>query len=248
MSGHSHWSTIQRAKGAADIKRGATFTKVANNITLAAKLGNSGNPDDNPRLRTVLGEAKVVNMPKENIQRAIDRGLGKLPGQTIEEVLYEGFGPGHVAFIIEGVTDNKLRTLAEIKNLFDRSGGSLAGTGSVSYMFESRGEIKVRGQGTGNSEQEMLELIDLGAEDIESYQENGMQYYIVYSKPTVLNELSKSITQAGYEVEKSELILKPTVLTEITEKQMLDKVLEFAGKLEDRDDVLKVYANFEISE
>lgn len=116
MSGHSKWSTIKRQKGANDAKRGLTFTKIGNAITIAAKLGNSGDPESNPRLRMALEEARSVNMPKENVQRAIDRGLGKLPGQTLEEVTYEGFGPSKVAFIVEAVTDNKLRTLAEMKN------------------------------------------------------------------------------------------------------------------------------------
>src|SRR3990172_12725942 len=111
MSGHSKWSTIKRQKGAADIKRGQTFTKIANAITIAVKMGGSGDPESNPRLRVVMDAAKAVNMPKENVQRAIDRGLGRLPGQMLEEVTYEGFGPGKVAFLVEGVTDNKLRTL-----------------------------------------------------------------------------------------------------------------------------------------
>lgn len=146
MSGHSKWSTIKRAKGAADIKRGLTFTKVANAITIATKMGGSGDPDSNPRLRMAVDEARGVNMPKDNIQRAIDRGLGKLPGQTLEEVLYEGFGPGKTAFLVEGVTDNKMRTLQEVKNLFDKNGGSLGGQGSVAYMFDRVGEIRVKSQ------------------------------------------------------------------------------------------------------
>jgi YebC/PmpR family DNA-binding regulatory protein len=125
MSGHSKWSTIKRQKGAADAKRGMTFTKLGNNIALAAKEGGSEDPNSNPRLRLALDQARSVNMPKENIQRAIDRGLGRLPGQTFEEVHFEGFGPGKAAFILTGVTDNKNRTLAEIRNLFDRSGGAL---------------------------------------------------------------------------------------------------------------------------
>src|SRR3989344_5581753 len=160
MSGHSKWSTIKRQKGVADIKRGQTFTKLANAITIAVKMGGSGDPESNPRLRVEIEEAKSVNMPKENVSRAIDRGLGKLPGQTLEEVVYEGFGPGRAAFIVEGVTDNKLRTLQEIKNIFERSGGSLAGQGAVSYMFERKGELKVIGK-RGNKDEEMLELIDL---------------------------------------------------------------------------------------
>ncbi len=143
MSGHSKWSTIKRQKGVADIKRGQTFTKLANAITIAVKLGGSGDSASNPRLRMEVEEARGVNMPKENIQRAIDRGLGKLPGQTLEEVLFEGFGPGKVAFLLEGVTDNKMRTYAEVKNIFEKAGGSLAGQGSVAYMFDRKGEIKV---------------------------------------------------------------------------------------------------------
>ena len=123
MSGHSKWSTIKRAKGAADTKRGQTFTKIANAITIASKLGGGGDPESNPRLRMVLEQARGVNMPKENIQRAIDRGLGKLEGQRLEEVVYEGFGPGRVAFIVEAVTDNKNRTTSAVRNVFDRSGG-----------------------------------------------------------------------------------------------------------------------------
>ena len=239
MSGHSKWSTIKRAKGAADIKRGLTFTKVANAITIAAKLGGSGDPESNPRLRMIMEEAKAVNMPKENVQRAIDRGLGKLGGQSLEEVLYEGFGPAKVAFIVEGVTDNKLRTLQEVKNIFERSGGSLAGQGSVSYMFDRVGEIRVKGKG-GNSEEEMLELIDLGAKDI--------QDYLVYTEASNLIEVGNKITQAGYGVESQELVYKPNTLVEITDPESAKKVLDFASRLEELDDVQKVFANFNIRE
>lgn len=250
MSGHSKWSTIKRAKGVTDVKRGLTFTKVANNITLAAKLGGSGNPEDNPRLRTALEEAKSVNVPKENIQRAIDRGLGKLPGQTIEEVLYEGFGPGKVAFLIEAVTDNKMRSLAEIKNMFDKSGGSLAGSGAASFMFKRLGEIKVAhpaGGGRGKDEV-MLELIDLGAEDVEDFLDENIQYYLVYTEATKIAEVGTKITQGGYSIESSELVRKPTILVEISDPQTAEKVIGFTEKLEERDDVQKVYANFDIAE
>ena len=247
MSGHSKWSTIKRQKGAADIKRGQTFTKVANAITIAVKSGGSGVPESNPRLRSVLEEAKAVNMPKENVNRAIDRGLGRLPGQNIEEVLFEGFGPSKVAFIIEGVTDNKLRTLQEIKNLFERSGGSLTGQGSVSYMFERKGEIRVKGKG-GSSEEEMLELIDLGTEDIEDFQEENIQKYLVYVQSTELSTMSNNLTQVGYEVEQSEVVLKSNTLVEIKDQTSAQKVLDFAQKLEEHDDIQKVYANFDIPE
>lgn len=250
MSGHSKWSTIKRQKGATDIKRSQTFTKLGNAISIAARLGNSGDPESNPRLRMALESARKVNMPKENVQRAIDRGLGKLPGQTLEEVTYEGFGPGKVAFIVEGVTDNKLRTTAEIKNVFERAGGSMGGQGSVLYMFSKKGEIRVRGKG-GNAEDEMLELIDLGAEDVEDYKEDppaGGQRYLVYVESPKLNTMGIKITQAGFEVESAELIFKPNTLVNISDKETAERVLGFTEKLEDLDDVQKVYANFDIDE
>lgn len=249
MSGHSKWSTIKRQKGAADIKRGLTFTKVANAITIAAKMGGSGDPNSNPRLRAALEEAKAVNMPKDSVQRAIERGLGRLPGQSLEEVLFEGFGPSQVAFIVEGVTDNKLRTLQEIKNLFERGGGSLANTGAVSYMFGRYGEIKVKidKEKVKSEEEEILELIDLGAEDIESFEEDGVRKYLIYIKILELDIMSNKLTQAGYGVEQAGVVLKPNTLIEIKD-QAAQKVLDFAQKLESHTDVQKVYANFDIPE
>lgn len=248
MSGHSKWSTIKRQKGAADIKRGQTFTKLANAITIAARTGGSGDPASNPKLRVAVEAARKVNMPKENLQRAIDRGLGKLPGQMLEEVLYEGFGPGRVAFVVEGVTDNRMRTNQEVKNLFDRSGGNLGGQGSVAYMFDRKGEIKVKTKG-GNQEDEILELIDLGAEDVEDYQdEEGIQRYFVYVDSSNLSNVNNNITQSGYEVEGSEIVYKPNVSSQISDQEIARKLIEFSEKLEDMDDVQKVYANFDIPE
>lgn len=243
MSGHSKWSTIKRQKGVADIKRGLTFTKVANAITIAAKFGGSGDPEMNPRLRMVIEEAKSVNMPKENVQRAIDRGLGKLPGQLLEEVAYEGFGPAKAAFIVEGVTDNRLRTLQVIKNIFEKSGGSLGSTGSAGFMFSQKGEIRVASKG-GNVDDELLELIDCEAEDVDSFEDEHS--YLVYTEPTKLAQVSNKITQAGYRVESQELIMKPTVTVTIDDKEKAQKVLEFTEKLEELDDVQKVFSNFEI--
>ena len=237
MSGHSKWSTIKRQKGAADIKRGQTFTKIANAIIIAVKMGGSGDPGANPRLRAALDEARSLNMPKENIQRAIDRGLG-LGKEALEEVIFEGFGPGKVAFLIEAVTDNRLRTLQEVKNLFERSGGSLAGQGSVSYMFDRIGEIKV------SKKADILTLIDLGAEDVEEIE----QGYLVYVQSSELNTMSTKITQAGYEVESAETVMKPKILQKIDDPELAKKVIEFTEKLEDNPDIQKVYANFDIPE
>lgn len=257
MSGHSKWSTIKRQKGVADIKRGQTFTKLANAITIAAKSGASGDPNSNPRLRAALESAKTVNMPKDNIQRAIDKGLGKLPGQTVEEVVFEGFGPGKVAFYIEAVTDNKLRTLSEIKNLFERSGGNLGSLGSVAYMFDKKGEVRLQGKG-GGTEEGMLELIDLGVEDVEDFQERlsgdeamrgeRVQKFLVYTDPTRLNEVSNNIAQLGFNVEESALVMKPNMTVDIPDPETARRVVEFAQRLEDHDDIQKVYANFNVPE
>lgn len=236
MSGHSKWSTIKRGKGLTDIKRGQAFTKLANVVTIAVRLGGSGDPDSNPRLRMAIDEARGVNMPKENIQRAIDRGLGKIEGQVLEEVLYEGFGPGKVAVIVEGVTDNKMRTTQEVKNIFEKGGGHLAGQGAVSYMFERVGEIRVKGKG-GSVEEEMLELIDLGAKDI--------QGYLVYTEATNVAEVGTKITQAGYGVESQALIYKPLSLVDIADEEDAKKVLDFIDKIEELDDIQKVYTNLQ---
>lgn len=248
MSGHSKWSTIKRQKGVADIKRGQTFTKLANVISLAARLGNSGDPDSNPRLRTALEAARQVNMPKDNVQRAIDRGLGKLPGQSLEEVVYEGFGPGKVAFYAEGVTDNRLRTNQEIKHLFDRAGGVLGSQGSTAYMFSKKGEIKLKSQNSTvkSKEDELLELIDLGAEDVEEFEEEGKRVYLVYVESLEVNTMSKKLTQVGYEVETAEVVMKPNLTVDIHDKETAEKVLNFAESLEESDDIQKVYANFNI--
>jgi YebC/PmpR family DNA-binding regulatory protein len=247
MSGHSKWSTIKRAKGVADQKRGQTFTKVAYAITLAARQGGSGDPNTNPRLRLAFEQARSVNMPKDNIQRAIDRGLGNLPGQQVEEVQYEGFGPGKVAFLIEGITDNRMRTTQEIKNMFDRAGGAIGSPGSTAYMFDHKGEILVTAKG-GDKEEELLELIDTGAEDVEEYEEEGTVKYLVSTVPEDLNKVSTNITQLGYQVDSAELTYKPNMTVEIKDREVAEKVIEFAQKAEDHDDIQKVYANFDISD
>ncbi len=248
MSGHSKWSTIKRQKGTADIKRGQVFTKLANVITIAVKAGGSGDPGANPRLRAVLEEAKTLNIPKDNIQRAIDRGLAPLRQGSagLEEVTYEGFGPGKVAFYLEGITDNKLRTLQEIKSLFERSGGSLGGSGSTAYMFEKVGEIKVKSK--KEKEEDILTLIDLGAEDVEDYLEDNIQKYLVYTEGNKIAEVSTKITQAGFGVESAEIVMKPNILQKIEDPETAKKVLDFAGKLEEMDDIQKVYSNMDISD
>lgn len=243
MSGHSKWSTIKRQKGVADIKRGLTFTKVANAITIAIKMGGSGDPESNPRLRMAMEEAKAVNMPKDNVNRAIERGLGK-GKEALEEVVYEGFGPGRVAFYVEGVTDNRLRTNQEIRGIFERSGGLMA-QGSTAYMFNKKGELKVKGKG-GSSEEEILELIDLGAEDVEEFLDENIRMYLVYVESPELNTMGNKVTQVGFNIESQEVVYKPNTTVKITDQDTTKKVVDFAQKLEDHDDIQKVYANFDI--
>lgn len=245
MSGHSKWSTIKRAKGVADIKRGLTFTKLANAITIAARLSSSGDLDLNPRLRMAVDDARAENMPKDNIQRAIDRGLGKGESGLLEEVTYEGFGPGRVAFIVEGVTDNRLRTNQEIKSIFERNGGILGNPGAVSYMFDYLGEVRVKTKG-GVKDDEILELIDLGAGDVEDLEEDNIPKYLVYVQSSELNTMGNKITQAGFTIENQNLVMKPKVLQTIDDLELANRVLEFTEKLEDQTDVQKVFANFDI--
>lgn len=253
MSGHSKWSTIKRSKGLADAKRGQVFTKLALAITLAAKLGSSGDPGSNPRLRLALDQAKSANMPKGNIERAIEKGLGK-GKEALEEVFYEGFGPttskGKVAFLVEGVTDNKLRTNAEIRNLFDRSGGGLGGSGSVLFMFDKKGEIIVKSLelGVQSLEDQMLQLIDLGVDDVEDFVEDGVSKFLIYTNPTSVSEVSNKVAQLTYSVESMEVVFKSNITVSITNPEEAKRVIEFAEKLEDHPDVQKVYSNFEIAE
>ncbi|MDP3733371.1 MAG: YebC/PmpR family DNA-binding transcriptional regulator, partial [Candidatus Daviesbacteria bacterium] len=175
--------------------------------------------------------------------RAIDRGLG-VGKEALEEVIYEGFGPGKVAFYLEGITDNKLRTLQEIKNLFEKSGGNLGGLGSTAYMFDKIGEIKVKSsprvEAGNNNQEDELKLIDLGVEDIEEIE----QGYLVYVESPELNTMSTKITQAGFEIESAEIIMKPNILQKIDDPELAKKVIEFIEKLEDNSDIQKVYDNF----
>lgn len=245
MSGHSKWSTIKRQKGLNDAKRGQTFTKIANAITIAAKSGNSGDPQFNPRLRVVLDHARSVNMPKENIERAIDRGLGRLPGQLIEEVFYEGFGPGKAALLIEAVTDNKTRTTQEIRNLLERSGGSLGAPGSTAYLFERMGEIKILAKPDIALDDQILELIDTGALEIEDFSDQDQTYLLAYCPPEEITSLSTKITQSGYQTLTTDLIYKPTSYISIADPHTKEQIITLANKIEDHDDVQKVYLNFE---
>ncbi len=243
MSGHSKWATIHRAKEVTDQKRGQAFTKITNAIIIAVReSGGVTDPNSNFKLRLALDKAREVNMPKDNVQRAIDRASGAAGAGIMEEMVYEGFAPGGGAVMIEAATDNRQRTVQEIRNLLDKSGGSLGGSGSVSFMFKKLGCIFV-GKGT-NTEETMLKLMDLGVDEIEE----GFEEIEVYVTVDRFEETKKKITDLGLLISKSEVVFKPTTLIPVTDPKVAARILTLLEKLEDHDDVMKVSANFDITQ
>jgi len=241
MSGHSKWATIKRKKGAIDAKRGAIFTKIIREITVAARNGGD-DLDSNPRLRTAVNKAKANNMPNDNIERAIKKGAGNLDGVVYEEIRYEGYGPGGVAIMVDCLTDNKNRTTPEIRTIFGKHGGNLGDTGSVSYMFDRKGSIILEpGQTT---EDEMMEmLLDFDVEDI--VDEDGN--ISVTTPPDGFNEVSEFLAGKGFKFVESGITFIPKTTVSLDEKKATQtmKILEL---LEDQDDCQNVYSNADISD
>lgn len=236
MSGHSHYATIKRQKAATDAARGNVFSKHARAIMIAAKGG--GDPDSNFKLRVAIDKARLDNMPKDNIERAIAKATSE--GGTLEEISYEGFAPGGVGVIVEAATDNKNRTAQEIKNIFERGGGTLAGPGAVSYNFESKGFLLVKKK--DDSETQMLTLIDMGVEDVAD-SVDGIEVYV---SPDSLREMKKKVEDAGFEVSETEIQLLPKNVQTITDPDEATKILKFLDSFEEHDDVQKVYSNIDI--
>jgi YebC/PmpR family DNA-binding regulatory protein len=241
MSGHSKWSTIKRQKGLKDAKRGAVFTKLSKAISIAIRQGGGvTDPNGNFRLRLAIEAARGANMPKENIDRAIQKANSKAEA-VLEEATYEGFGPGGYSVIVETVTDNKLRTVSEVKNIFNKNGGSMGAQGSVMYQFEKKGVVTLDKNGKTLDDIFML-AVDSGAEDIEDADTEVM----VYTKPEELGKVRDGLALQGLEAKAIELLLRPVVLSPIQDKAAAEKALDFLDKLESLDDVQKVYANFDI--
>lgn len=235
MSGHSKWATIKRKKASIDAKRGKEFTKLIKEITVAARAGG-GEPTSNPRLRLLLEKAKEVNMPMDNTVRAIKRGTGEMPGVSYEEQNYEGYGPHGIAVVIEALTDNKNRTVAEIRRLFTVQGGSLAETGAVSWMFTRQGVIDVSG---AQSEDQLLELLmDYDIKDISRYD----SIFTITCEPKALETIKKVLLNAGLKVERAELDLVAQNYVTLA-KDEYEKASEFLSELEDHDDVQNIYTN-----
>lgn len=240
MSGHSKWNSIKHKKAATDAKRGKSFTKVIKEISIAAKEGG-GNTDNNPRLRTAIQNAKAVNMPSSNIEKAIKKGTGELPGITYEESHYEGYGPGGVAIYVEVSTDNKNRTTAEIRHLFSKHNGNLGETGCVAWMFTKQGSILVDAE--GKSEDEVMAIaIEAGAEDIEN---NGDDSYLVKTEIGNLEDVRSCLEQNGLKVSSAEIVMEPSTTVTLEGKEA-GQCLKLMTLIEDHDDVQKVSANFDI--
>ncbi len=243
MSGHSKWSTIKRQKGTKDQKRGQVFTKLSYSITTAVREGGGvTDPNSNFRLRLAVEEARAANMPKENIKRAIERASGGQVGD-IEEIIYEGFGPGGFSVIVETLTDKKQRTIAEVKNAFEKNGGSLGVAGSALYLFKKKGMITVRKDGK-TLDEIFLIAADSSAEDVE---DNGDDV-IIYTKSEDSAKARLALAEQGLSIKESHLFWKPITINSISDKEKAEKAIKFVEILEELDDVHKVYVNFDIQD
>lgn len=237
MSGHSKWSTIKREKGAKDAARGAVFTKLGNMIAIAARGGTD--PTSNFALRLAIDKAKAVNMPMANIDRAIARVADKNAAQ-LQEVLYEGYGPGGVAILVEAATDNINRTYPEVRLAFSKHGGNIAEKGAVAFQFDRRGMIRVKGKG----DELLMQALDAGANDV---QEEGEES-VVYTEPTDLAKVRDALRTADVEVIEAELTYVPNTTVEVTDKESAGKIMRLMDALDDIDDVTTTHVNFDISE
>ena len=241
MSGHSKWSTIKRKKGATDAKRGKIFSRIAKEILVAAKAGG-GDPDGNPRLRTVLMSARAANMPKDNVEKAIKKGTGDLEGVIYEEIRYEGYGPGGVAIIVDVLTDNKNRAVAEIRHALTKHGGNMAENGAVTWNFEHKGIILVSSDAC--DEEEMFEkVIEAGAEDMSTEGD----VYQVTTEPGELHAVAHELENMGLTLIEANLTMIPKTMTNVDGAEARS-VLRLLDALEDKDDIQNIYSNFDVSE
>ncbi len=239
MSGHSRWAGIKHKKAIIDAKKGKVFTRIAREISVAAKAGG-GKPDSNPRLRTAIEDARAMNMPQENVKRAIQKGTGELPGASYEEVTYEGYGPGGVAVFVEGTTDNKNRTTSEIRKMFSEHGGNMGESGCVAWMFETKGLITVPKESI--SEDQLTTLaIDFGAEDIKSDDE----FYEIITAPHDFEVVKTKLVEAKVNLNSADVTALPknTVALQGDDAR---KCLELVSALDDHEDIKNAYANFDI--
>jgi len=246
MSGHTKWHSIRRTKGVLDQKRGAIFTKLAREITVATREGNSGDPAANFRLRLAVDKAKQNNMPSDNIQRAIDRGLGKGGESALDEIYYEGYAPGGVAIMVHAATDNRNRTASEVRSTFSKGGGNLGESGSVAWMFENKGLITVEYAANQqfDPDEVMLQAIDAGADDVE-VDGNEIEVYTAFED---VNAVRVALDQQGLPITNVERLMKPKTPFSPGDDATALQALRLMEKLEDLDDVQKVYSNLDVSD
>lgn len=240
MSGHSKWATIKHKKGALDAKRGKIFTRLIKEITMAAKGG--GDPEKNPRLRTAIAAAKAENMPADNIKRAIQRGTGELEGATYEEITFEGFGPGGVAILVEVTTDNRNRTVSEIRHAFSKNGGNMGAAGSVAHMFSKKGDIVIP-KSAAKEDDLMNIVLDAGADDLK---DDGTSWEII-TEPSAYESVLEAVKAAGLTPEVAEVGMIPQNYVKL-EGQQASTMIRLLEALEDQDDVQHVYSNFDIDQ
>ncbi len=239
MSGHSKWATIRRKKEKTDAARGRIFTRLIKEITVAARMGG-GDEAANPRLRTAVLDAKAANMPQSNIDRAVKRGTGELPGVVYEEVTYEAYAPGGVALLINTMTDNRNRTISEVRHIFTRRGGNMAEAGSVSYMFERKGVISIDPKGLG--EEEIMEIaLETGAEDIKEDEAN----FDIITTPNEFEEVKSAVEAGPVEILSAEIAMVPSNYVEVSGEDG-KKLLKLLDDLENHDDVQNIYGNFDL--
>lgn len=242
MSGHSHWAGIKRRKAAQDAKRGAAFQKLIKDVIAAAKAGG-GNPDSNFRLKIAIDRAKEGNVPIDNIERGIKKGSGELGG-SMEEVLYEGYGPNGVAVMVQTMTDNRNRTAPEIRSLFTKCGGAIGEVGCVAWNFDRKGTINITGDGIDEDEL-LMAAVDAGADDMSPSDEGG---YEVTCEPTSLSQVAEKLKNAGYNVDSMDIVMVPKTTVAVNSKSEAEKLLNMVERFEDSDDVEAVYSNFDIPE
>jgi len=243
MSGHSKWSQIKHKKANTDAKKGKSFTKIVKEISVAARTGG-GDPDGNPRLRTAIEKAKEVNMPSENIKKAIMKGTGELPGTTYEENVYEGYGPGGAALLIETLSDNKNRTVSEIRHILSKKGGSLGETGCVAWMFEKKGYILVE-KSKADEDTLMSLVLEAGAEDMEN--DPKEDNYEITASPENLNAVKEALVKGGLPVDVAEITMLPKSYVPL-EGSTSEQMVRLLEALEENEDVQNVYSNFDISD
>ncbi len=242
MSGHSKWATTKRHKAAVDAKRGKIFSRISKEITIAAREGG-GDADMNPRLRTVLLKARGANMPADNIERAIKKGTGELPGTVYEEVVYEGYGPGGVGFIVEVTTDNKNRSASDVRSVFSKNHGNLAGPGALAFQFQHMGQFLIAAEKT--TEEDLMEAaVEAGAEDIKS----APDHFEVLCPIQAYYSVSQALDKIGIEPDSSELAYVPNTLVPVSDSDTARQVLRLIEQLEECEDVQNVYANYDIDD